>query len=86
MCRDKTLPPLSPNLLPFEWDSEHQESFDRLKEALTSCPVLAYPDYTKPFILEIDTFLKGLGTVLSQEDDAGNFCIIILCQSYAQTV
>ena len=39
----KRLPPLSPDLPPFKWDSEHQESFDRLKEALISSPILAYP-------------------------------------------
>ena len=54
----------------------HQESFDRLKESLISSPILTYPNYNKPFILETDTSLKGLGTVLSQEDDDGNFCII----------
>ena len=70
------LPPLSPDLPPFKWDSEHQESFDRLKEALISSPILAYPDYSKPFILETDASLKGLGAVLLQEDDDGNFCVI----------
>ena len=61
---------------PFKWDSQHQESFDRLKDALTSSPILAYPNYDKPFILETDASLKGLGAVLLQEDDEGNFCVI----------
>ena len=64
------------DLLPFKWDSQHQESFDRLKDALISSPILAYPNYDKPFILETDASLKGLGAVLSQEDDNGNFHII----------
>ena len=64
------------DLPPFRWDSEHQESFDRLKEALTSSPILAYPDYSKPFILETDASLKGLGAVLTQVDDEGNCHII----------
>ena len=70
------LPPLTLDLLPFRWDSEHQESFDRLKDALISSPILAYSNYNKPFILETDASLKGLGAVLSQEDGDGNFCII----------
>ena len=70
------LPLLTPDLPPFKWDSDHQESFDRLKEALINSPILAYPNYNKPFILETDASLKGLGAVLSQEEDDGNFCVI----------
>ena len=55
---------------------EHSESFNKLKEVLTSAPILAYPDYSRPFILETDASLKGIGGVLTQEDDEGNFCII----------
>ena len=70
------LPPLTHNLPPFEWTTTHLESFNKLKEALTSARVLAYPDYSKPFILETDTSLKRLGAVLTQEDDKGNFHVI----------
>ena len=75
-CARVKLPPLAPNLLKFIWTAEHKESFDKLKDALTSAPILAYPDYSKKFVLEIDASLKGLGTVLTQEDDEGNFCVI----------
>ena len=70
------LPPLANNLPPFIWTAVHQELFNKLKDALTSAPILAYLDYSKKFILETDTSLKGLGTVLTQEDDEGNFHII----------
>ena len=63
-CAGVKIPPLAPNLPPFKWTAEHQESFNKLKGALTSAPVLAYPNYEKPFILETDASLKGLGAVL----------------------
>ena len=70
------LPPLEQNLPSFAWTQIHQESFDKLKLPLTSAPVLAYPDYGKPFLLETDASLKGLGAVLSQEDNNGNMHVI----------
>ena len=38
--------------------------------------VLAYLDYSKPFILEMDASLKGLGAVLSQKWDDNEICVI----------
>ena len=40
-----------------------------MKERLTSGPVLAYADFTKPFILEVDASHGGPGAVLSEEQD-----------------
>ena len=51
------------------WDQSCEESFNSLKHALTSAPVLGYPDFTQPFILETDASFQGLGAILSQKQD-----------------
>ena len=53
----------------FQWTPACQEGFDQLKKALTEASILAYPNYSKPFILETDTSLKGLEAMLSQKGD-----------------
>lgn len=50
-----------------KWTEEHQCSFESLKHKLTTTPVLAYVDFSIPFILEVEASHGGLDAVLSQE-------------------
>ena len=51
------------------WTEEHQKRLDMLIDRLTSPPVMAFPDFTKPFVLHTDASQEGLGAVLYQEQD-----------------
>ena len=52
---------------------EALETFDHLKAACLQAPILAFPDFDKPFLLEMDASGKGLGTVLSQKQADGRY-------------
>ena len=51
----------------FYWETEQEDSFRELISKLTTTPVLAFADYSLPFIVHTDASLKGLGAVLYQE-------------------
>ena len=52
---------------------EAYEAFDHLKAACLQAPILSFPDFTKPFLLETDTSGRGLGAVLSQKQADGRY-------------
>ncbi|GFS80032.1 retrovirus-related Pol polyprotein from transposon 17.6 [Trichonephila clavipes] len=70
------LPPVSSGLEPlyrlkkkgakFNWSTEAQDAFDKIKRALTEAPVLQLPNFTEQFNLFTDASGVGIGAVLNQ--------------------
>ena len=58
--------------VPFLWSPEADEAFKRLKTLFTTAPVLAMPDSSRQFILEVDASETGIGAVLSQRSRDDN--------------
>ena len=55
---------------------EAHEAFDCLKAACLQVPILAFPDFNKPFLLEMDASGRGLGAFLSQKQADGRYHLI----------
>ena len=56
----------------FHWGPAEQHSFDALKRALTSAPVLRVWDRHRKTVLTTDASELAVSAILSQPDDAGN--------------
>ena len=56
-----------------EWSVEADQTFEALKKAFTTVPILIHPDFQKPFFLKNDAFDFALETVLSQASEDGCF-------------
>ena len=56
---------------PVQLPPETQEVMRMLKGKIQSSPVLVFPDFDKPFLLQRDASKEGLGAVLSQKQDDG---------------
>ncbi len=59
----------------FLWTPTCQEVFDTFKLKLIEAPILIRPDFERPFILDVDWFIKGVRSVLSQKRDKHE-CVI----------
>ncbi|XP_026451768.1 uncharacterized protein LOC113352115 [Papaver somniferum] len=51
----------------FHWTPSAHQAFTDLKTTMTQDLVLALPDFSKHFILEIDAYDRGVGAVLMQD-------------------
>lgn len=58
------------------WTEACEEAFHNLIDKLINAPVLAYPDYTKEFIVTTDACETGIAATLSQTDDTGEKRIV----------
>jgi transposase InsO family protein len=58
---------IKPNKL--EWGEEESRVFNNLKGRMTETPILAYPDFKKPFYIQSDASAVGAGAVLYQLND-----------------
>jgi hypothetical protein len=56
--------------VPFLWDEVAQRSFDALKHALTTAPLLRPLNYNKDLLLYMAAVESTIGMVLAQEDDS----------------
>ena len=52
---------------------EALQAFNDLKKKCMTAPVLVFADFKKPFWLETDASREGLGTILLQESDDGQY-------------
>ncbi|XP_065188286.1 uncharacterized protein K02A2.6-like [Sycon ciliatum] len=57
---------------PWDWSSECQESFEKVKSLMADAPILAHFDINRKVIVECDASPYGLGACLLQEDDTGS--------------
>lgn len=64
-----------PPSTPISWTQTHQGAVDILIDHLTEPPILAYPDFSQPFVVHCDASQEGLGCVLYQRQ-AGKLSVI----------
>ena len=53
----------------WHWTEVEEEVFNKLKDILSSPPILAFPDFKLPFELHTDASTKALGAILYQIQD-----------------
>ena len=58
---------MTKNDLDFHWLSDEQSAFNTLRMKITSAPILALPNNSKPFCIEADSSYFATGAVLSQQ-------------------
>ena len=55
----------------WKWEQEEQDMFNKLKALITSEPILAHPDLTQQFEVEVDVSGYAVGMTLLQQKEDG---------------
>lgn len=55
--------------VPFQWGEEQQRAFQKLKDDISSPPILALPDFEKSFVVQTDSSSLAVAAVLLQEHE-----------------
>ena len=74
--RSATLRDLLSKDVPFKWGEAQEKSFQDLKTALLSPPILRFPDSSRPYFLQTDASIDGISYILGQTDDQGRKYVI----------
>ena len=70
----------------FKWTTAAQNAFEYLKQKIIEEPILARPNYDKPFILATDAFDYAISGILRQLDENGKERIVkFLHKTLSQT-
>ena len=72
---------LSKEILPFNWEPEHQAVFKQMKKEIARVPILAYYNPKKETILQTDASIKGLGACLLQDQKLVYFVSKVLTET-----
>lgn len=67
----------------FVWTAKHDRAFQKIKLAVATAPVLAFPDYDKPFFLEARASDIGISAILSQEVDGDKRVIAFMSSKFS---
>ena len=62
--------------VPFVWAAVCDQAFLQLKQALTSPPILSYPNFDREFILATDASGSAISYILSQTNENGKEVVI----------
>ncbi|OWZ02371.1 Gag-pol fusion protein [Phytophthora megakarya] len=65
--------------------STKETAFTEVKQILTTRPLLAYPNFSRPFRLETDASKTGLGASLMQDDGNGRRPVAYTSKVNSQT-
>lgn len=64
------------------WNADCDKAFAEIKRVLTTSPLLGFADFSRPFILETDASLQGLGAVLMQDQEMDDESLRMLVELF----